>query len=222
MTRKKCCARLVLLLAAVLGFSGCATTQQYDYSQYRSNPPRSLLVLPPANETVEVLAPYVYLSTISRPLGEAGYYVFPVAVVDAFMKENGLTAPEDMHSAPLDKIREIIGADAVLYTTLEDWGQKYQVLSSNTVVKARSKLVDVDTGVTLWEGTAQAAEGSGDGGAGIVGALILAVVDQILDSITDKTHSVAVAANQAMVNNPNTGLPLGPYNPDYVTDPRRQ
>lgn len=40
--------------------------------------PRSILVLPPMNSSVDVNAPYSYLSTISTPLAEKGYYVFPV------------------------------------------------------------------------------------------------------------------------------------------------
>ena len=69
---------------------------------------------------------------MSRPLVEAGYYVFPVAVVDAFMKENGLPTAGEMHGVSLAKLREVLGADAVLYAVIENWGQKYRVISSDT------------------------------------------------------------------------------------------
>ena len=77
------------LAAVAVLCGGCATTP-YDYAPYRQHMPRSILVLPPLNESVEVNAPYSYLSTVTRPLAECGYYVFPVAVIDAFLKDNGL------------------------------------------------------------------------------------------------------------------------------------
>ena len=151
--------------------------------------PRSVLVLPPLNQSVQVNAPYSYLSTVSQPLAEAGYYVFPVAVIDAFMKENGLPTPGEMHEVPLDKIGEVFGADAVLYVLIEDYGQKYQVLSSTTVVKAKAKLVDVPTGSTLWEGGVQVAQGSGDSGGGVIGMLVTAAVAQMIESTSDSPSS---------------------------------
>jgi len=212
---------LAMLMLLVLAVGGCASTPQpHDYGGYRSHMPRSVLVLPPTNDSIEVGASYVYLSTITRPLAEAGYYVFPVAVVDNFMKQNGLPTPVEMNAVPLDKISSIIGADAVLYIHIEDWGQKYKVISSTTVVKARAKLVDVKTGSTIWEGTAQAAEGSGDGGGGLVGMMVAAIIDQVVDSATGRVHDLSAMANNRMILNTRNGLLLGPYNPEYATDVR--
>jgi len=212
----------VVLLAGVLLAGGCATAPSYDYTAYRADPPRSILVLPPINNTVKVGAPYVYISTVTRPLAEAGYYVYPVAVVDAFMKENGMPDPADMQSVPLDKIDDVIGPDAVLYTTIEQWGQKYHVLSSDTTVQVKARLVDTDTGVLLWNGSAEAVEGSNSGQGGLLAMVIVALVEQIVDTTGDRTHQVARQANFNMVGDTTTGLPLGPYNPEHVTDPRRQ
>ncbi len=211
----------LLVCTLLLALGGCATTQQpRDYREYRSHMPRSLLVMPPINNSVDVDAPYVYLSTVTRPLAEAGYYVFPVAVVDAFMKENGLPGAAEMQAVPLEKIHQVFGADAVLYISIEDWGQKYVLISSTTVVKAHARLVDVKTGATLWEGTAQAAEGSGDGGGGLVGMLVAAAVEQVLDTATGRVHSLCRQANAQMVMSPNQGLLKGPYSPAYSSDPR--
>src|SRR5277367_2093834 len=99
-------------------FAGCATTPPFDYTNFRAHRPRSILVLPPLNNSTDVRGTYGYLSTVTRPLAELGYYVFPVAIVDQFLKENGLPSPGEMHQAPLDKLGKIFGADAVLYITL--------------------------------------------------------------------------------------------------------
>ena len=125
-------------LLAFLGFVlvGCVHIPPYDYTNYRQHQPRSVLVLPPLNESTAVEGTYGYLSTVTYPLTELGYYVYPVAVVDQFLKENGMPTAGEMHQIPLNKINEIIGADAVLYLTVQQYGSKYQVINSATNVSA--------------------------------------------------------------------------------------
>lgn len=195
-------------------FTGCATVEPYDYSALIESKPRSILVLPPLNESVDVKAPYIFLSTISRPLAEKGYYVFPVAVIDTFLKENGLPEPAEMHQVPLDKLRENIGADAVFYVTINNWGQKYQVISSTTTVDASARLVDASSGETLWDTEIKLAQGSSDGGGGLAGAIVGAIVEQIVDTKFDQTVAVSLQASTLAVNNEKRGLLEGPYRKD--------
>jgi hypothetical protein len=203
---------LKIALVTMLLVSGCATIEPYNYTALKAAAPRSILVLPPMNSSVEVNAPYTYLSTISQPLAEKGYYVFPVSVVDTFLKENGLPTPAEMNGVALDKIDEIIGADAVLYVDIHDWGQKFQVLSSVTVVKGTIKLVSVKTGEMLWDAPIQAEYNpNNNSGGGLVGALVGAVVSQIAGEISDNTPLVARIANNAAINSPKRGLLSGPY-----------
>ena len=204
---------LAVLAWIVAMTSGCATTMTpYDYTAFERSRPRSIVVIPPNNNSVAVNAPYIYLSTITRPLAEKGYYVFPVYMIDYFLKQNGLPTPEEMNGIPLDKISEHIGADAVLYITIEEWGQKYQVIQSVTKVRATLKLVDVKTGALLWDSTAAAQQSSGDGGGGLAGMLINAVVTQVLKStIVDPTPDLARGANFSAMHSQARGLPDGPY-----------
>lgn len=203
---------LAVLMCIIVMASGCATVAPYDYTAFERSRPKSIVVIPPNNNSVEVNAPYIYLSTITRPLAEKGYYVFPVFMIDYFLKQNGLPTPEEMNGIPLDKIGEHIGADAVLYITIEEWGQKYQVIQSVTKVRATLKLVDVKTGALLWDSTAVAEQSSGDGGGGLAGMLISAVVTQILSStIADPTPDLARRANIAAIHSQARGLPDGPY-----------
>jgi hypothetical protein len=203
---------ILFLSFIILITSGCATITPYDYTAFEKSKPRSIVVIPPNNNSIEVNAPYIYLSTLTRPLAEKGYYVFPVFVIDYFLKENGLPTPAEMNGIPLDKIGEHIGADAVLYVSIEDWGQKYQVINSVTKVHATLRLVDVKTGDLLWESIAIAQKSSGDGGGGLVGALVGAVVTQILAStIADPTPDLARRANNLSINSQVRGMLDGPY-----------
>lgn len=202
---------LLLFPVVVIFASGCATSP-YDYSAFEKSKPRSIVIIPPNNSSLNVNAPYIYLSTLSRPLAEKGYYVFPVSVIDHFLKENGLPTPAEMNGIPLDKIGEHIGADAVLYINIEDWGQKFQIISSVARVEASLRLVDVKTGELLWESTAIAQQSSSDGGGGLVGALVSAIVTQVMAStIADPTPNLARQANNLAINSQVRGMLDGPY-----------
>jgi len=207
----------LLLPLLIVFIAGCVTTPPFDYSSFRNHRPRSILVLPPLNQTTDVNAPYTYLSTITRPLTECGYYVFPVAVVDAYMKENGLPSPEEMHGVALDKIRNIIGADAVLYVTIEEWGQKYIVVQSITTIKAKARLIDTASGEVIWQGTQAVSQGSGGGGDPIA-MLITAAVTQIINTMVDYTHDLSRVANHTMIYDANQGFLAGPYLPPQEND----
>lgn len=202
------CAVTVLILA------GCAV-KPYDYTNFRQHPPRSILVLPPLNESTAVESTWGYLSTVTRPLAERGYYVFPVAVVDQFLKENGLPGAGEMHQVPLHKVTEILGADAVLFITVEDYGSKYQVLNTATIVKARAKLVDTRTGLLLWEGKTAVQQNSNAGSGNLLAAVVAAALTQVINASTDAAHKLSGQANVILFNTKDQGLLYGPYHPEY-------
>src|SRR5436853_4068282 len=101
------CYRLAVLLASGLVLAGCQTVKPYDYTNFRAHPPRSILVLPPLNESTAVEGTYGYLSTVTQPIAERGYYVFPVEVVDQYLKQNGMPTAGEMHQVPLNKVVDI-------------------------------------------------------------------------------------------------------------------
>lgn len=204
-----------LALCALGALAACETPQPYDYTLFREHTPRSILVLPPLDNTLEVDAAYAYLSTVTRPLAEQGYYVFPVAVVDRMLRDNGLPGPAEMHGVGLERVREVFGADAVLYITLEDWGTAYRVLDSSTEVTAEAHLVDTASGLEIWSGKHTAATSSSAGQGDLAGMLVGALVNQIVTSISDPSLDVAASCNEGLFCNTHDGLLLGPYHPDH-------
>lgn len=211
------------MLAAATGFlviTGCATKAPFDYTAYKESRPRSILVLPPLNNTPEVQASYSVLSYATRPLAEAGYYVLPVTLVAEAFKENGMTQAADMHATPADKLQQIFGADAALYVTINKYGTTYQVISSASVVAADAKLVDLKTGKLLWTGSAFASseEGQNQQG-GLAGLLISAIVKQVMATVLDESHKIAgvTTARLMSAGTPN-GMLYGPRSPNYGKD----
>jgi hypothetical protein len=212
--------KLAPLLASLLApalLTACVENKPYDYSRYRAHRPRSVLVLPPLNESTDVIGPYSYLSTVTQPLAELGYYVYPVAVVDQYLKDNGMPTAGEMHQIPLQKVGEVIGADAVLYITLQQYGAKYQLVSSNAVVGVRARMVDTHSGDVLWEGQALAQQSNNSSG-NILADLIAAALTQVINAKTDAAHNVARQANFQLFMTPGHGLLYGPYNPKYQSD----
>lgn len=209
-------ARFSLLggLGSLLLLTGCQTVKPYDYTNFRAHPPRSILVLPPLNESTAIEGTYGYLSTVTRPIAERGYYVFPVAVVDQFMKANGLPGAAEMQQAPLAKVAEITGADAVLFLDLEKYGAQYRLLSSVVTVEVRAKLVDTRSGTLLWEGHGIAQQGSG-GSGNLLADLVAAAVSQAINKKADRAHQVSRMANANLFYPDQTGLPYGPYSDKY-------
>jgi len=205
---------IFLALISLLLFTGCVTVPPKDYTAFRQHQPKSILVLPPQNMATDINAGYSVLTTATRPLSELGYYVFPVVMVDQLLKENGLPTAAEMHGAPLDKLHEVFGADAVLYLTVQQYGTKYMVINSTTVVEARGKLVDCQTGTVIWEDRVMAQLG-GNSSSDPIAALVGALVDQVVNKMTDQAHNCAYMASAMLLANPNTGLLKGPRHPEF-------
>ena len=199
---------------------GCATKQAaYDYTAFKAAKPRSILVLPPLNNTPEVNAGNSFYAQVTYPLAEAGYYVLPVGLVNETFRQNGLTTAADIHAVDAAKLQSIFGADAAMYVDITKYGATYTVLDSVVVVTASAKLVDLKTGAVLWAGSASASnnEGGNNGGGGLIGALVAAAVKQIINSTTDQSHPVAgVASARLLSAGMANGLLYGPRSEKYL------
>ena len=205
---------LAVMLLPLIG-GACQSPAQFDRSAFLEHQPKSILVLPPLDETLEVDASYGSLSTLTKPLAERGYYVFPVAVVDAMMRANGLPMPADMHQVSLTKLNEIFAPDAVLYVTVKNWGTSYQVLNSQSAVTLEARLVDARSGVTLWSGEHTEIEGTANNGNSLYGLLAIAIVNQVVTSISDPSVAMSSQTADRLFSTSNGGLLPGPYHPEH-------
>ncbi|KXU85382.1 hypothetical protein CI15_19585 [Paraburkholderia monticola] len=214
--------RLWFALSVFTLLAACAQPVKHaDYTAFKNSRPHSILVLPPENETTDVQATNSMLSQMTMPLAEAGYYVVPVAVMDETFRQNGLTVAADIQATSPAKLREIFGADAVLYSKISQFGTVYRVLDSATVVTASAKLVDLKTGDVLWQGSASANsnEGNNYSGGGLIGMLVIAAVKQIANSVADKSHDIAGVTSYRLLHaGPPNGLLYGPRSPKSGTD----
>ena len=204
-----------------LFFNACALNEPeiYDYSALQQAKPRSILVLMPTNETTEVDASAAVLANAIYPLSEAGYYVFDPALVHETFKNNGIYEASDIQNVSVHKLRQIFGADAVLYLNVVKYGTSYMLLNSVSVVAVNAKLVDLRSGATLWEGSAQVSDDSSRGSSDLIGMLISAVIKQIGDTVSDAGYKLSASADAMLLaQNCNNCLLYGPYSPHYGQD----
>lgn len=130
---------------------GCATAPEpYDWSAFHAASPRSILVLPVLNNTVDVDAPLYALSTLAIPLGEKGYYVFPVNTVKTVLEQEGLYEGAAIMQLGSQTLAEWFGADSVLYVEIDQWDAQY-VLLTTTVTVDINYMLDDSAGNRIWE-----------------------------------------------------------------------
>lgn len=210
-------SNLALVLGTALALGGCATHTPMDYTAFKQAQPRSILILPPLNDSPDVKATVSMLSHSTYPVAEAGYYVFPVTLVSETFQQNGLHNPPEIHDVSIQKLREIFGADAALYMRVKQYGSSYAILSSAAIVTAEAKLVDLRSGQVLWTGVATASSEEGNNNQGGIAALLVtAIVKQIMNNVMDMSHTVAgkTAVRLLTAGTPN-GLLHGPRSPNY-------
>jgi hypothetical protein len=212
----------ILALAATIALaSGCATASKKDYSAFRAADPRSILVLPVVNKSLDVNAPDYFLSTLSIPLAERGYYVFPVDMVKHILEDDGMSDADLVHSADAQKLCSLFGSDSNLYVSIERWDAKYLVLTTQVTVGFDYKLKDCKTGDVIWSErkgmvySPQQQQSSGNPLADLIGMAISAAITKAAPNYMPMARQVN-AGVFAYPKGP--GLPAGPYLNEYRKD----
>ena len=118
---------------------------------------------------------------------------------------------------PPKKIREVFGADAGLYLNVKEYGTKYYVVGSASVVTVTAKLIDLESGEQLWDGSASASSEEGKNNQGGLAALLIgAIVNQIAGTLVDQSSDVARMTNFRLLSPdmPN-GILWGARSPNF-------
>lgn len=209
-------ARLAALALIGATLAGCATPPTpRDYTAFRAESPRSLLVVPALNNTVSVEAPEFFLSTVSRPFAERGYYVFPAHMVKSVLEDDGLSDAGLIHSADTRRLGRLFGCDAALYIAIEKWESQYAVLATSTNVEFQYSLKSCKTGEEIWsshQALSYSPQNNSNSGNPLVDLLAAAVVAAI-EKAAPNYIPLAQQSNFLAANTTGFGLPAGPYLP---------
>ncbi len=214
----------MFIMASVI--AACAAPQvNKDQAEFPAGNPRSILIPPVVNNTVNVDAPRYFLSTIPIPVAEHGFYIFPVNLVRGMMNEEGLSDANMVHAADPAVLGALFGADAILYITIHSWKTEYLLVTATTTVSFSYVLKSGRTGEELWSGSAKISESSeenttqSDDGEyswleELIGRTILAAIHT---SAPDYMQLAREATSQALGGGDQV-FPEGPYSGKYGKD----
>ena len=209
---------LLTLITSMFILSGCGAsyvTKGTEFPKMYEQAPRSILILPPMNESTDAEAKDYYMTTTEMPFALMGYYTFPTEMVSDIMKQEGVYDTEVLYNMPLDKYYEYFGADAVLFTRIKKWDVSYMVLASSLTISIEAKIVSTKTSEELWTytGTVVVDLGGGNSGGGIGGLIAKAIVAAVNTATADYVQH-ARTANRKIIHT----LPFGPYHELYMKD----
>lgn len=209
--------KYIILALVTLLMSSCAEqiTRVAQYPKMYEEKPLSIVVMPPINQTNHVEAKDFFYTTLYAPLCEKGYYVFsPMMTMEMFQAESAYDA-EMFIEGDLSKFRNVLGADAAMFTIIKSW--KRNNLGGNLTVGVEYILRSTKTGETLYkrEGLINV-DKSINGGGGMFGALISMAATIANTAATDN-----VVAGRACTVYVLSDMPEGRYGTMYDKDQKQ-
>lgn len=203
----------LLLCFLVVVLTGCANApiKKKDLSAFNTAAPRSILVVPAINKSLDVDAPNYLLSTLTVPLAEKGFYVFPVNTAKFVLEQEGFYEGEQVHQQSPEALAKLFGADAVLYVTIKRWDAQYAILAATVTVEFDYRMVAKD-GTEIWQANQKMQYSPQNNNSGsALAMLISAAVNAALTRAAPNYLPLTQQANQAVfVLGPNA-IPNGPY-----------
>lgn len=208
-------AKLTALFVAIL-LVGCTTTPAVKQTSAMADArPRSILIIPVMNESVEVRAADSVLATLPKILAEKGYYVFPVTTVKTLLEHEGFYEPAEVHATPPEQLASLFGADAILYVTVHQWTAQYILLQTTTVVDLEYRIVNHD-GQQLWAARKKLTHTPKNSDTGsLMGNLLVSAVSAALERADPEYLPLTRQANQEAFHSDSVSIPPGPYATNY-------
>ncbi|MGH8809168.1 MAG: DUF799 domain-containing protein [Noviherbaspirillum sp.] len=196
----------ISILAAAL-LTGCVTQPiKKDMSAFQAAAPRSILVVPTVNQSLDVDAPNYLLATLPVPLAEKGYYVFPVNTTKFILEQEGFYEGERIHQERPEVLSKLFGADAILYVTITRWDAQYAVVTTTVTVEFDYRMVSRD-GTEIWSDRKRMQYQPQNSSGGVLGMLISAAIARAVPNYMPLAQQ---ANQQVFVLGPNA-VPDGPY-----------
>lgn len=205
---------LSLILAALMLLSGCVgfvSTKQDVYPKMYPNPPVSIMILPPVNNSTAADAKEYFACSLSEALGRKGYYVMPVEAVFGVLRDEGMYDTENINPTVLANLKKNFGADAVLYTTIERWDKSWILVAGSLDIVAKFSLLSTTTGETLWDYTTETTVNLGSEETNFLAA---AIETAIKTAVEDYFPNCLKANIMTM----DTAMPYGKHHPKSGLD----
>ncbi|MBW6514885.1 MAG: DUF799 domain-containing protein [Candidatus Syntrophosphaera sp.] len=202
----------ILLLFAL---SGCLqvtkTNLAETYPAMYSDPPLTILILPPVNNTTAADAKEYFACSLSEALGLRGYHPLPVEAMFGILRDEGLYDSETVNPAVLANLKKHFGADAVLYSTINKWDKSWFLTSGTLTIDAEFALLSTASAETIWDYSVTTIVNLGSSSKNLLEA---ALESAIKTAISDYFPY----ARTANIRTFREALPLGKHHPEAGTD----
>lgn len=203
-----------ILLATISVLSSCSSsvTRLQQYGAMYEQQPKSIVVMPPINQTNFAEAKDFFYTTMALPLIEKGYYVFSPYLTMEMFKTEGAYDSEMFIDGSLDQFKNVLNCDAVMFTKINKWEKK--AVGGKIKVDVEYILKSATTGETLYTSSGEIKlDTSINAGGGAFGALVSLAATAINTAATEKVVA-GRACNQYVLQD----LPEGPYSKNHLAD----
>lgn len=201
---------LLLIGLICVWFASCSTsglmTRGSNYPNMYKENPVTLLVMPPINKTTHVEAKEYFYTTLAQPLCDKGYYVIsPFLAMEMFRGESAYDS-EQFINGSLDPFRNVFGADAVLFTTINSWSKS--TLGGSITVNIEYELKSTRTRETLFKRAGQlTVDTSVTSDSNKLGDILFSLASSAINTaLTDKIVAARRCNNYVLRD-----LPVGKY-----------
>lgn len=202
-------SRLVTLSILFLVLTACASQRVVDHPRFADPRTRSVIILPPANETTAAQAGELYVTTMAVPLTRAGFYVFPTQVTREIMRNEGIVDGAQLDEIAPQSFYQLFGADMILRTRITEWNTSYLIIGGSVSVAAEFELVSTHTGEVLWNTRERRVANTSGGSSNLLGMLLETALNTAQQDYIPLAREVSHAAFAR--------LPYGPYHLNYVS-----
>lgn len=207
---------IILCIVALCTLSSCSVTnltRGTAYPNMYEERPTAILIMPPINNTNAVEAKDYFYTSLAQPLSEKGYYVLSPFLAMNVLQEESAYDSEMFIDANLKPFNTLFGADAALFTIINEWSKvtlanmitvdiEYILKSTTTneVLFNRKGVITVDTSID-------------SGGSSALSSLVDLVASAVNTALTDKVIA-ARRCNIYVLKD----LPSGVYSPQFGLD----
>ena len=207
----------ILSIAALLALGACTPaaklTKVEAYPKMYDEKPITILVMPPINRSTHAEAKEWFLTTLAQPFADKGFYVFPTYLTTEILKNESAYDAENFLEASLGKFNEAFGADAVLFTSINEWDKSS--IGAKVTVDLEYVLKSCKTNEVLWTKKGKMVYSTSvDTGVGGWAGLIANVAASAINTAATSYVPIAQNINLFVV----TDLPVGKYHEQHLLD----
>ncbi|MFA5072753.1 MAG: GNA1162 family protein [Nitrospirota bacterium] len=140
------------LISVMIMLTACSVSRQVPLYCDVNNPLKRVAVLPMRNDTADVEGPDVVRKKMVKALERRSYVVMDIKATDQILRDQmGITLGGQLDMTTPQELGKTLDVEGILYGTLMDFDEVTTGAYNVRKVRAKFKLVNTQTGVTLFQ-----------------------------------------------------------------------